>query len=202
MIAVIDSGGANITSVISAFERMDVHPVFTCDADVIRSAEKVILPGVGAAGDAMKKLEEYGLVETIRKLTQPVMGICLGMQLLYETSEEGNAVTIGAVDGQVRKFDTKPNMPVPHMGWNKVKKTKNHPLLTGVADGSYFYFVHSYYAPINDFTVGSCSYANDVTAIVAKGNFMGCQFHPERSGPVGQQIIRNFVELDAGDLIC
>ncbi len=202
MIAVIDSGGANITSVLSAFERLDIHPVFTSDEKIIRSADKVVLPGVGAAGDAMKTIDGHNLADVIRSLTQPVIGICVGMQLLFRESEEGNTKTLGIFDAPVQRFKDSPGMAVPHMGWNKVRKVKDHALFHGLDDDSYFYFANSYHAPVGDYTVGACSYSNDFTAIAAKGNFMGWQFHPERSGPVGTQIIRNFVEMSAEDLSC
>lgn len=195
MIAVIDSGGANITSVLSAFERLDVKTVFTKSAAEIRSADKVILPGVGAAKDAMLKLQESGLVEVIRSLQQPVMGICLGMQLLFGSSEEGDVSTLGILKQKVTRFVPTSDMPVPHMGWNNVSAKSDHPLLHNLGDDPYFYFVHSYYAPIVPETVGSCSYGTEFTAVVAKDNFMGCQFHPERSGVAGQRVLQNFLNL-------
>jgi glutamine amidotransferase len=194
MIAIIDSGGANITSVISAFDRMDVKTVFTSDIDTIKSADKIILPGVGAAKDAMAKLKNAELVPVIRALTQPVLGICLGMQLLFSASEEGNVDTLGIIAGQVKHFPRASNLPVPHMGWNKVRSTKDDPLLHGL-DDEYFYFVHSYFAPVTDATIGTCKYGEDFTAVVHQDNFMGCQFHPERSGKAGQKILRNFLDL-------
>lgn len=202
MIAIIDSGGANLTSVLSAFERLGVHPHFTADEAVIRSADKVVLPGVGAAGDAMATLTKHNLENVIPTLTQPVIGICVGMQLMFSHSEEGDTKTLGIFDAPVKRFKNTPGMAVPHMGWNKIRKAKDHALFHGLADENYFYFANSYHAPIGDFTIGSCSYSNDFTAIAAKGNFMGWQFHPERSGPIGAQIIRNFVELSAEDLSC
>lgn len=202
MIAVIDSGGANITSVLSAFERLGVHPVFTSDADVIRSADKVLLPGVGAAADAMRTIEGHELSDVIRSLTQPVIGICVGMQLLFRESEEGNVNCLGIFDAPVQRFKDAPGMAVPHMGWNKVRNVKDHPLFYNLDAENYFYFANSYHAPVGDYSVGVCSYSNDFTAIAAKGNFMGWQFHPERSGPIGAKIIQNFVEMKAEDLTC
>ena len=195
MIALIDSGGANISSVEAALERLNVKAVFTKSESVIREADKVILPGVGAAKDAMKKLSDAGLVEVIRSLTQPVLGICLGMQLLFDRSEEGNTETLGIVGGNVTHFRPAPNKTVPHMGWNNVTPAHDHPLFNGVGAEPYFYFVHSYYAPVVAETLGTCTYDETFTAIVAKNNFFGCQFHPERSGAAGQKIIENFLTM-------
>ncbi len=195
MIVIIDSGGANITSVISAFDRMDVKTTFTSDIETIRSADKILLPGVGAAGDAMKTLKGHGLADIIPKLEQPVLGICLGMQLLFQSSEENDTTTLGAIPGRLKLFEAAKDMTVPHMGWNNIKKAKDHPLLHGLDDDSYFYFVHSFYAPVGGHTIGACNYGADFTAIAAKGNFMGCQFHPERSGPAGAKILKNFAGM-------
>lgn len=200
MLAVIDSGGANITSVLAAFDRADTDYVFTSDADVIRSADKIVLPGVGAALDAMNTVQGHGLVDVIRGLTQPVIGICVGMQLLFRESEEGNVKTLGIFDAPVKRFPTKEGMAVPQMGWNNVSWRKDHPLLHNIPTNSYFYFANSYYAPVGDYTLGAGEYADDFTAIAARGNFMGWQFHPERSGPVGLQIIKNFLSLKPEDL--
>lgn len=202
MIAIIDSGGANLTSVLSAFDRLGVKTIFTADEAIIRSADKVVLPGVGAANDAMRTLQKHKLVDVIPTLTQPVIGICVGMQLLFAASEEGDTKTLGVFDAPIKRFKNTPGMAVPHMGWNEIRKVKEHALFYGMEDENYFYFANSYHAPIGDFTIGSCSYSADFTAIAAKGNFMGWQFHPERSGPVGAQIIKNFCELSAEDLAC
>ncbi len=197
MIAIIDSGGANITSVISAFDRMDVKTHFTKDADEIRSAERVVLPGVGAAGDAMAKLREYGLVEVIRSLTQPVIGICLGMQLLFEHSAENDTQTLGVIPGKVQAFVPGEGRTVPHMGWNGVSPRGDHALVHGMEADTYFYFVHGYYAPASEHTIGVCNYGEDFTAMAAHRNFMGCQFHPERSSAAGQRILKNFLQIKA-----
>ena len=200
MIAIIDSGGANIASVRFALERLGVDGVLTADPAVIAGAERVILPGVGAAPAAMAKLQSAGLIECIRGLTQPVLGICLGMQLLFERSEEGDTPLLGLIGGTVRAFDPASGLTVPHMGWNRLawQEGRNaHPLLDGVEPGAHVYFVHGYAAPVSEDTVGACSYGMDFTALVARGNFMGAQFHPERSGPVGARILHNFVSLPA-----
>ena len=200
MIAIIDSGGANIASVRFALERLGVDSVLTADPAVISAAERVILPGVGAAPVAMAQLARAGLVECIRGLTQPVLGICLGMQLLFERSEEGDTPLLGLVGGTCGAFDPGMGLTVPHIGWNRLlpRGEGRHPLLSGVEDGAHVYFVHSYAAPVSAYTVASCSYGVDFTAIVARGNFMGAQFHPERSGPVGARILANFLALPAG----
>lgn len=197
MIAIIDSGGANILSVAAAFGRLDAPVVFTRDADAIRAAERVVLPGVGMARDAMARLNDYGLVDVIRGLTQPVLGICLGMQLLFERSEEGDTPALGILSGTVGAFPARAGLPVPHMGWNNVSCKPDHPLTHGLAADEYFYFVHGYSAPVGADTIGTCTYGHDFTAIAARGNFMGCQFHPERSGAAGQRILRNFIGLPA-----
>ena len=200
MIAIIDSGGANIASVRFALERLGVDSVLTADPVVISAAERVILPGVGAAPVAMAQLARAGLVECIRGLTQPVLGICLGMQLLFERSEEGDTPLLGLVGGTCGAFDPGMGLTVPHMGWNRLlpQGEGRHLLLSGVEDGAYVYFVHSYAAPVSADTAASCSYGVDFTALVARGNFMGAQFHPERSGPVGARILGNFLALPAG----
>ena len=198
MIAIIDSGGANIASVTFALERCGATATLTTDAEMIASADKVILPGVGAAPVAMAQLQKAGLVDCIRGLTQPVLGICLGMQLLFERSEEGDTALLGLILGTVGAFQPAPGLSIPHMGWNRLLPTAGaaaNPLLKGIDDGAHVYFVHSYFAPVSGDTVAACRYGADFTALVAHGNFMGAQFHPERSGPIGARILQNFLEL-------
>ena len=195
MIAIIDSGGANIASVQFALERLGAESVLTKDVKMIQSADKVLLPGVGAAPIAMQNLAEYELIDCIRGLTQPVMGICLGMQLLFAVSPEGNTPLLGIFDADCETFTPTQGRSVPHMGWNRLAKQQDHPLLAGVDQGAHVYFVHSYFAPVTAQTIAATNYGDDFTAIVAENNFMGCQFHPERSGPVGAQILRNFLEM-------
>ena len=198
MIAIIDSGGANIASVTFALERCGATATLTTDAEKIASADKVILPGVGAAPVAMAQLQKAGLVDCIRGLTQPVLGICLGMQLLFERSEEGDTELLGLIPGTVGAFQPAPGLSIPHMGWNRLLPTAGaaaNPLLKGIDDGAHVYFVHSYFAPVSGDTVAACRYGADFTALVAHGNFMGAQFHPERSGPIGARILQNFLEL-------
>ena len=195
MIAMIDSGGANIASVKFALERLGVGSVLTDEVNVIRSAQKVILPGVGAAPVAMQRLASAGLIDCIRTLQQPVLGICLGMQLLFSHSHEGDTKLLGLFDATCKAFTPTSNRPVPHMGWNQLVFQQDHPLLAGLDNGAHVYFVHSYFAPVTSQTVAECSYGRNFTAIVCKENFMGCQFHPERSGSVGARILQNFLEM-------
>ena len=195
MIAIIDSGGANIASVQFALERLGAESVLTKDVKIIQSADKVLLPGVGAAPIAMQNLAEYELIDCIRSLTQPVMGICLGMQLLFAVSPEGNTPLLGIFDADCETFTPAQGRSVPHMGWNRLSKQQDHPLLAGVDEGTHVYFVHSYFAPVTAQTIAATNYGDDFTAIVAENNFMGCQFHPEKSGLIGAQILRNFLEM-------
>lgn len=197
MITIVDSGGANISSVRFALDRTGQKAELTADIDIISRAERVILPGVGAASGAMAILRERGLDDCLRGLTCPVLGICLGMQLLFRNSEEGCVDMLGIINGPVKKFLPEPKKTIPHMGWNTVSIGQNVcPLVKNVPEQSYFYFVHSYYAPVGDYTVGECTYfSNRFSAIVAQDNFMGCQFHPERSGPVGGRILENFARM-------
>lgn len=194
MLAIVDSGGANIASVRFALERLGVQSELTADPAVIRAAERVILPGVGSAVEGMKRLQAKGLVDCVRGLTQPVLGICLGMQLLFEDSEEGPTRTLGLIPGTVALLPESPGITVPHMGWNTVLTGRDPGLLDGIGPDARFYFVHSYAAPVNAFTVASCDHGRPFTAIVQRGNFSGVQFHPERSGPAGARLLKNFVE--------
>lgn len=195
MLAIVDTGCANLASVGFAFERLGVRQMITHDADIIKSADHVILPGVGAMPYAIEQLKARGLVDVLRALTQPLMGICLGMQLLFETSEEGDAEGLGLIDGTVKKMETAGKLPVPHMGWNTLENMTDDPLLKGVSPGDYVYFVHSYAVPINFETLATSTYGQPFSAIVRRGNIYGCQFHPERSGVVGAKILENFLRV-------
>jgi glutamine amidotransferase len=194
-LAIIDSGGANIGSVMHALRRLGVEPVFTADAATIRSAERVLLPGVGAAGAAMARLRELGLVECIRELRQPVLGICLGMQLLFEKSAEDDTACMGIIPGVLKKLEPSEGIRVPHMGWNTTTATRVDPLLAGLPEKPWFYFVHSYCAPIGPATLATCLHGEAFSAIVRQGNFRGAQFHPERSARSGARVLANFLEL-------
>ncbi len=192
---IIDSGGANLASLRYALDRLQVRSIVSSDAGVIGTAPRVLLPGVGAAGDAMARLQRAGLVATLRALTQPVLGICLGMQLLYERSEEGDTTCLGVVPGSVRRLLPAPGRPVPHMGWNSLQPLGADPLLAGIGPRDYVYFVHGYAAAPGADTIASVEYGGPLCACVRRGNFCGVQFHPERSGAVGARLLRNFLEL-------
>jgi len=199
-LAIIDSGGANISSVRHALRRLGADPVFTADAEVIRSADHVILPGVGAAAAAMSRLNELNLVQCIRDLKQPVLGICLGMQLLFEQSEEAQADAngvecLGIIPGTLRRFTPSTGIRVPHMGWNTTTSVSDDRLLSGLPEHPWFYFVHSYRAPVSSNTIATCQHGEAFAAIVREGNFCGAQFHPERSARSGAKILANFLEM-------
>jgi imidazole glycerol-phosphate synthase subunit HisH len=194
-LAIIDSGGANIASLQFAVERLGIASDLTTDPQKLLDATHVILPGVGAAADCMARLQSAGIVDTIRSLRQPVLGICVGMQLLFESSEEGEVPCIGLLPGRVRRFENRDGMPVPHMGWNQLELRRESPLLEDISNGDYVYFVHSYAAPTSVDTVASTSYGSSFSAIVQRGNIYGAQFHPERSAKVGSLLLRNFVRM-------
>jgi len=194
-LAIIDSGGANISSVKHALRRLGAEPVFTADAATIRKAERVILPGVGAAGAAISRLRELDLVECIRGLKQPVLGICLGMQLLFESSAEDDVECLGIIPGKLKKLQAEAGLRVPHMGWNTTSVVRQDPLINGLPADPWFYFVHSYYAPLSDHTLASCMHGQTFAAIVRYENFYGAQFHPERSARHGARLLANFLEM-------
>jgi len=196
-VAIIDSGGANIASLQFALRRLGCEARLTTDPSLIRAAARVILPGVGAAADAMQRLRSHALVDVIRGLTQPVLGICLGMQLLAEGSEEENVECLGVIPGIARRLAVAPGFPVPNMGWCPVSSTVGHALLDGISDGSYFYFVHSYALPPSEFTLATASHNVPFSAVACRGNFLAAQFHPERSSSDGARLLRNFLELVA-----
>jgi len=197
-LVIVDTGVANLASVKFAFERLGVSPLISEAPDVISSADRVLIPGVGAAPYAMKKLNQRGLTSILQNLSQPVMGICLGMQLIFETLEEGGKSIngLGLVPGAVSALDTK-DQPSPHMGWNTLASLKDDPILSGINDNDYAYFVHSYAAKVSDFTLASSSYGSEFSAIVRHKNVWGCQFHPERSSRVGAKILENFLKVSA-----
>ena len=195
MIAVIDSCGSNITSVLFALHRIGVESKLTSDPKTISKAEKVILPGVGASDHAMERLKEDNLVECILNLKQPVLGICVGMQLMFSHSEEGELPLLDIFSGTIKHFTPEPEKSIPHMGWNNISFQANHLLFEGLPKKSFFYFVHSYYPPLGEHTIAECFYGDRFSAVVAKNNFMGTQFHPERSGTVGALLLENFIRL-------
>jgi glutamine amidotransferase len=192
-VAIIDGGGANIASLRFALERLGYSSVLTTSERVISGAKHVILPGVGAARAAMQRLQASGLDQVIPRLTQPVLGICLGMQLLFDASEEDDARCLGIIAGTARRFQAAADRPVPHMGWNLVRRTRDTRLLRGIQEDCYCYFVHSYAIPLAPPTVASTIYGWEFSAIVEKDNFVATQFHPERSGEAGAKILRNFL---------
>ena len=192
-IAVVNSGGANISSVLHALHRLGAEPLFTADADVISRADRVILPGVGAAGRAMDVLRSHGLTQPIRDLRQPVLGICLGMQLLFESSQEDDTQMLGLIPARLERLPDAEGLRVPHMGWNTISNKRQHPL-TEALDKKWFYFVHSYAAPLGDWTLSASTHGSEFSAIVCKDNFFGAQFHPERSAKAGAELLRGFLE--------
>jgi imidazole glycerol-phosphate synthase subunit HisH len=193
-IAVINSGGANLGSVVHALHRLGAECLLTRDADEIRSAERVILPGVGSAGAAMAALEKSGLVDVIRSLTQPVLGICLGLQLLHEFSEEGRTPCLGILPGRVTRLAVDDHLRLPHMGWNQLTWLRpDDPLATGMSNDDWFYFVHSYAAPPAQ-AVATSRHGQAFAAIVRNNNFAACQFHPEKSAAAGARVLANFLE--------
>src|SRR5688572_5555973 len=178
-VVLIDWGGGNIGSVRYALERLGVRAELSADADTITAAQRVILPGVGAAPPAMARLRELGLVEPIRRLRQPLLGICLGMQLLYESSEEGDVECLGLLPGRIVRMTSAPGVRVPHMGWNQLQPSQSTELLDGIDAGAHAYFVHGYAAPPSGDTLASCDHGTAFTAVAGRGNCFGAQFHPE-----------------------
>jgi glutamine amidotransferase len=194
-LVLLDSGGANLGSVQAALARLGIEAPVTADPVLIATATHVILPGVGAAQPAMERLRANGLDRLIPTLAQPVLGICLGMQLLFERSEEGGTKCLGILPGVVHRFDPAACGRVPHQGWNRLLPRCASPLLAKLGSEPYAYFVHSYAAPVNDATLATCEYGGPFAAVVGRGNFYGAQFHPERSATVGAQLLRNFLTL-------
>ncbi|OAN18461.1 imidazole glycerol phosphate synthase subunit HisH [Photobacterium jeanii] len=205
-IVIIDTGCANVSSVRFAIERLGYQVTVSKEAEVVLAADKLFLPGVGTASEAMKNLEQRNLVSLVKQVDKPLLGICLGMQLLGAISEEQGTQgqqqvpCLGLCDAPVKKMNTG-KLPLPHMGWNTVTPKTNHPLFKDIPAGSYFYFVHSYAMPVaapennSDYTIASCEYGQTFSAAIQSGNYYGVQFHPERSSKVGAQLIKNFLEM-------
>jgi len=191
-LAIVKYNAGNIQSVLYALERIGRQAVVTDDAAVIRGADKVIFPGVGEASTAMNYLRERGLDELIRGLRQPVLGICLGMQLMCSYSEENDTACLGIFEEKVKKFDGG-DLKVPQIGWNNIYGLKTR-LFEGVADNSYCYFVHGYYAALGDHTIGQTDYVQPYSSALHRENFYGVQFHPEKSAQVGERILKNFID--------
>ncbi|UNK51086.1 imidazole glycerol phosphate synthase subunit HisH [Lysobacter sp. S4-A87] len=196
-VVLIDWGGGNIGSVRYALERLGARAVLSADAATISAAQRVILPGVGAAPPAMARLRELGLVEPIRRLRQPLLGICLGMQLLYESSDEGDVECLGLLPGRIVRMTSGPGVRVPHMGWNQLQPSQPTGLLDGIDAGAHAYFVHSYAAPLSAATLASSDHGGGFTAVAGHGRCFGAQFHPERSAAVGQRLLANFLAMEA-----
>ena len=194
-LVLVDAGGTNIGSVRYALQRLGVDAPLSSDAETIRRADKVILPGVGAAGPGMDRLRETALVDVLRALQQPVLGVCLGMQLLFEHSEEGDTQCLGVIPGKVTRMRAEPGLRVPHMGWNRLDVCKGEPLVAKLPGDAYAYFVHSYAAAVTSATLASSTHGDAFSAIVRHRNFCGMQFHPERSAAVGAQLLKNFLAL-------
>jgi glutamine amidotransferase len=193
-VAIIDSGGANIASLRAALARLGAESQVTSDPEVIQGAARVLLPGVGSAHNAMARLRGSGLDRLIPTLKQPLLGICLGMQILFDMSEEGPANGLAVIPGRVERLQFARGLPVPHMGWNQLQEMKSDPLLDGVSSLDYVYFVHGYAAPAGSWTVATTEYGSSFTAVARRDNFCGTQFHPERSGLVGARILANFLK--------
>ncbi|HYC98994.1 imidazole glycerol phosphate synthase subunit HisH [Brevundimonas sp.] len=197
-VTVLSYGAGNVASVQFALERLGATVRLTADPAEVADAERLVLPGVGAAGYAMARLSDLGLIEPVRAFSRPLLGVCLGQQLLFGTSEEGDGVDmLGLIPGTVRRLEPAPDRPVPHMGWSRLSMARPDPLLEGVDEGAYAYFVHSYVCPDGDATLARADYGGPVPAVVRSGNRWGCQFHPERSAAAGARILRNFLELQA-----
>lgn len=202
---IVDTGCANLSSVKFAVQRLGYDVTITDDVELIKQADKVIFPGVGSAKHAMANIKTKNLVCVLQQLTQPVLGFCLGMQLMTESSTEGKSCTMTETDDssiaclnliptKIEPLKALGNR-LPHMGWNTLKSVANHSIFKGISEGDYFYFVHSFAAPISEFTIASCEYGSEFSAAIAKDNFIGCQFHPERSSELGSKIIQNFLEM-------
>ena len=189
-LVIVDVGCGNIGSVGIAFERFGLSPTISGDADAIASADKVILPGVGAAGYAMEQIRARGLVDVLKRLTQPVLGICLGMQLLFARSEEEDTECLGIIPGEVHRIAAAPGMPVPHMGWSALDVADAG---IGLQSGDYVYFAHSFACDDGPWTIASADYGRRIPAAVRSGNFLGAQFHPERSGEAGGRFLQEFL---------
>lgn len=193
-VVLVDAGGSNIGSVRYALQRLGMDAELTGDAATIRAADRVILPGVGAADVCMARLRELDLVDVLRTLDRPLLGVCVGVQLLFAHSEEDDTPCLGLLPGRVRKLHAAPGIRVPHMGWNTLQRRRGGSLVEGIADGDHAYFVHSYAAAVDEDCLCSSEHGQRFAAVVQRGNVAGAQFHPERSGAVGARLLKNFIE--------
>tara|TARA_B110000196_G_scaffold166084_2_gene142791 strand:+ start:2488 stop:3087 length:600 start_codon:yes stop_codon:yes gene_type:complete len=194
-IAIVNAGGSNISSLTFALDRIKASYITTNQIAQIEDSSHVILPGVGAANDAMDKLKKSNLIEVVRNLKQPTLGICLGMQLLLDHSMENNVNCLSIIEGKCKAFSQQDRCPVPHMGWNNVNFNKPSPLTEDLDNDDYFYFVHSYYVPIANSSIGITDYSESFASIIQKDNFFGTQFHPEKSSDQGSKLLRTFINL-------
>ncbi len=197
-VAIVHLGAGNTASVLFALERLGANARITSDPLEIGEAERLVLPGVGAAGYAMERMAALGLVDVIKGFDRPLLGLCLGQQLLFAESEENSGATmLGFIPGRVTRMPVRDDLPVPHMGWSQLNTLADDPLLEGVSDGDYAYFVHSYVCPETQATIACADYGAAVPAMVRSGNRWGCQFHPERSAETGARILKNFLSVSA-----
>ena len=194
MIALIDYEAGNLKSVANALDDLGAKYFVTNKSEEVKSAEKIIFPGVGEAASAMQKLEEKKIIDSIKSTSKPLLGICLGMQLLSTFSEERNTMCLDVIKSVVKRFDST-NVKVPHMGWNKVKYNSQNKLFNNIDSDEHFYFANSYYVPITEYTIATTNYGINFSSAINKNNFYGVQFHPEKSGKVGLQVLKNFIEL-------
>ncbi|MFV0482765.1 MAG: imidazole glycerol phosphate synthase subunit HisH [Bacteroidales bacterium] len=192
---IIKYSAGNIGSVLNALERVGCQAIVSDDKDLIRSADKIILPGVGHARTAMNNLKNKGLDEVIRNLKSPILGICIGLQLMCKYSDEGNTECLGIFDTKVRKFEQQNDMKVPHMGWNNIEPISGNPLFDGIDKKDFVYYVHSYYAELCGDAIAHTEYGVKYCAALQQDNFYALQFHPEKSGTVGERILSNFLNL-------
>lgn len=188
-------GAGNLASVQFALERLGATVRLVASGAEIDGAERLILPGVGAAGYAMSRLRELKLVDPIRDFPRPLLGVCLGQQLLFDSSDEGDADLLGLIPGRVRRLEPGPGLTVPHMGWSRLSRAREDPLVEGLSDGDWAYFVHGFVCPDGPATLARADYGGPVPAVVRSGLRWGCQFHPERSGAAGARILKNFLEM-------
>ncbi|MDP3560987.1 MAG: imidazole glycerol phosphate synthase subunit HisH [Legionellaceae bacterium] len=194
MIVIVDSGGANLISIISAIERLGKQVIVSSAIADMEQASHIILPGVGEAKTVMNRLNALGLVDVLKATTKPVFGICVGMQVLFEFSEEGATPCLGLLNGTVKKLPLVANLCLPHMGWNTINIAASSILMQGISQDAYVYYVHNFAVPVSHNTIAKTDYGSSFSAAVQHRNFMGVQFHPERSGATGSQILKNFLE--------
>jgi imidazole glycerol-phosphate synthase subunit HisH len=196
-VVIIDSGGANLASLQFAFERLGARAAVSHEVDEIRAAPRVVLPGVGSAADAMQRLNRLGLASLLPELRQPILGICLGMQLLYARSDEGDTPCLGVFPEEMKRLVPARGRPVPHMGWNQLELLREDAITANIDPLEHVYFVHSFATPVGKRTLATFDYGGPHSALVRERNFWGAQFHPERSGPAGSRLLNNFLKLSS-----